>query len=110
MSFSLDVHPDHDGDLDYDKRTLKLVANAGSTGGAPLTIEVFNSKGDRQGEVTFFMRNHELAQRIASAINVAQQEPCEELHIDQLVQTMQAVGITTVLVDENTEFPKPPAA
>ena len=83
--------------------TMRVEAVAGGTSGAPITLTMLNADGDELGEVTLFTHDPVYASRLAALINLANSRPAkaDELHIDQLVGSMQAVGITTVVVDDD---------
>lgn len=59
--------------------TKHIKAHAGGTSGAPISIEATTADGTRVGEVTFFLDDYALANRLANAINAA----CQPAKIEE---------------------------
>lgn len=88
MSVNIDFHKP------WDAQKLTIKARAGSTIGAPLMLDVMDDLGRKQGEITIFTRSLELTERLAEAINGAN-EPLPS-------ETVTAAGGIAVQL---TEFP-----
>ena len=109
MTVKFDVHPNYEIGVPFEDRRLKLDTYIGKDGW--ITLLVKDHHDMVMAEVTLFTQDQAYCERLAALIKMAGVSPVAldhgELHIDQLVQSMEAVGITAVVVDDDTP---PPAA